>query len=105
MKSSVGLCTPRYLIRDTFNWPYGNPNRHAMEINLPMLHALSNSARFIFFFSGWLHAKKEEKWLPAIMDPGKLMFIYTELTLVLVSGLEADTPKVSFSGSFMGTVT
>jgi len=37
--------------------------------------------------------KKEEKWLPAIMDPGKLMFIHTELTLVLVSGLEADMLK------------
>jgi len=37
--------------------------------------------------------KKEEKWPPAIMDPGKLMHIHMELTLVLVSGVEADTPK------------
>ena len=37
--------------------------------------------------------KKEEKWPPAIMDPGKLMHIHMELTLVLVSGVEADTPN------------
>jgi len=50
--------------------------------------------RSFYFFSRWLHAiAKEEKWLPAIMDPGKLMFIHTELTLVLVSGLEADMLK------------
>ena len=37
--------------------------------------------------------KKEEKWLPAIMDSGKLMHIRMELTPVLVSGVEADTPN------------
>jgi hypothetical protein len=63
-----------------------------MGINLLMLHVLC-SACFIFFPLSMAACKKEEKWPPAIMDPGKLMHIHMELTLVLVSGVEADTPK------------
>ena len=37
--------------------------------------------------------KKEAKVAAPIMDPGKLMHIRMELTPVLVSGVEADTPN------------
>ena len=62
-----------------------------MGINLSMLHALY-SAYFIFFLS-MAACRKEEKWPPAIMDPGKLMHLGMQLTPVLVSGVEADTPN------------
>ena len=64
LESSVGLGTPRYLTRDTFNRPYGNPNRRAMGITAHSYHIIAGS-----------------------------MHIRMELTLVLVSGVEADTPK------------